>query len=736
MLGYNLFRVVFLFYFVWLLSGIGWLTLGIARRRGVTFQLAWEDRLLLDFFLGAAVVTLVMLPLGILKLYYTTTALALSVPILVLSYPQLVRELREAAVVARRIFVPANGWKVDQIAKVLLVAAGLLLALVMLLTRCLYPGETGNDSYEIYWPYQRLVVESHSLWPNDVWYMFYAFKGAGVNFLGMLLSDEMASQSVGFCMLLAGIGVVYSVVKKIGGSATWALLASVTSLACFPFTNPKWGAFQSHHVVAGVWLVCMVWMAVLTFDRTGMERRAWFAVWAVLAAGEAIFFPLFLVFVFPLLGAMCAGYLLAKQFGAARGYFLVGLGAGAAAAGLMLLNYSIGGMFLDNPVRLMWKFADQARYSRWCSPYLEMFLLEASAPETGGISLTGFLSHDFDFWLSLFHVKSLGLLWIATPVPLILAAFAVAAAFVRPPGHSVRLMRVVPLLIPLGVCVLVVNTNHPDSVYRNYGFVCFFLPALLCLLWQAAFESLLPVRPRSALAAFFAVLVAGVSVYEALDRCSVRLWVNETSRWPDFIGFATGNLSVRDALARGDGLWPAAEGARSVVGTTPRIFTFNYPVGDASMLFPGDGVLTEPSHTSLGRDWDVVAFGDAEKARAALKDQKINYFLIDFNVRFRGALAYSPLFDPDHLAERFDLVWTGDGACLLTWRGEGMQPAPPFIVQAWRQRVRTNRKEPYPHPDGVMGRLYDNMKIIYDYNQGKGYPLRRPPDLPRVPGWQ
>lgn len=737
MLGYNAFRTIFLFYFVWLLAGTGWLALEALRRRGMTFQLDWEDRLLLGFFLGAALLSLVMFPLGFLKLFYPATALVFSVPILFFSYPLLVCELRGVAGLARRIVAPARGWNLEQVTKALLTTAFLLLALVLLFTRCLYPGETSNDSYEIYWPYQRLVVSSHSLWPNDAWYVFFAFKGAGLNFLAMLLSDGMACQSATFCMLLAAVFAVYSMAKKIGGSAIWALLASVTALACFPFTNPDWGAFQSHHLGAAMWLVCMIWMAVLTFDRTGAEYGWWFGIWLPLAAAAAIFYPLFMIFVIPTLGVMCAGCAFARQWKAARGYLVVILGAGCAMAGVMLLNYLIAGMFLQDPTRPMWKFANQANFSRWCSPYLEVYILEGSKLETGGVSLMGFLSVDLDHWLRLFRVKSLGLLWIYPAVPVILATLALAVAFAPPRRHPVRLIRLVPVLGPLAVSIFIVNSGHPDSVYRNYGFTCFFLPLTLCVLWQSAFELFLPARAKGSFAAVFALLATAVSINGALHRYAAQPVPNASSRWPAFLEFATGRISLRDALNHGDRIWPVAEAAKNVVGINEKIYCFS-PVpwsgGIASYLFPGSGLITEPTW-GLDRQWATIAFGDAESAAAALKKEQINYFLIDFSQGFRGAIPFSPLFDPGHFAERFDLVWAHGSACLVTWHGKG-QPMPAILTDALHQRLEVNRTQPDPHPDGVMGRLYDNMKAIYDYNEGKDYPVRRPPNLPHVMGWQ
>ena len=402
----------------------------------------------------------------------------------------------------------------------------------------------------------------------------------------------------------------------------------------------------------------------------------------------------------------------------------------------MLLNYEVAGMFLQNPLGVFWKHADQAKFVRWYSPYLPMYLLEGSEAKTTGFNLTGFLSHKLDFWMNLFRVKSLGLLWLHPAVPLALAVLAVAIGFRRSPALPVHWRRVIPILIPLVVCIVIVDSSHPASVYRNYCFICFLLPVLLCVLWSAPFEIFLPKPIKGLLAAAFAFFVACVSVNQAMERCSTYRPPGAPSHGSDFIEFAAGDLSVQDALIRGDGLWPVAQAARAAAGMDAQIYCFNFPTGNASFLFPGTGLLTEPTGTRLGTDYGLIAFGNAEAAIAALKKRQINYFLVDFSLLFRGAVPYGPLFDPDHLAERFDLAWTGGAACLFTWHGQGKGPVPPEVVNAMRQSVQVGRKLPDPHPDGVWGRLADNMKAIYDYNQGKQGPVRRPPDLPRVTGWQ
>ena len=77
---YNAFRVIFAAYFFWLVYVVGRQALSfVARDRLADMRL--HDRLALGFFVGAAVLTIVMLALGYLSLYWRVVAWAIAVPI-------------------------------------------------------------------------------------------------------------------------------------------------------------------------------------------------------------------------------------------------------------------------------------------------------------------------------------------------------------------------------------------------------------------------------------------------------------------------------------------------------------------------------------------------------------------------------------------------------------------------------------------------------------------------------
>ena len=92
---YNAFRVVFAAYFFWLVYVVGRQALSFVAKDPLA-GLRLHERLALGFFVGAAVLTVVMLVLGYLSLYWRVVAWAIAVPIIAVSYRQFAVTVHEA----------------------------------------------------------------------------------------------------------------------------------------------------------------------------------------------------------------------------------------------------------------------------------------------------------------------------------------------------------------------------------------------------------------------------------------------------------------------------------------------------------------------------------------------------------------------------------------------------------------------------------------------------------------
>ena len=204
---YNTFRVVFVAYLFWIVYFTGQRTLlFVAGDRSVA-EIDLHDRLALGFFVGAAALTIVMLVLGYLYLYWRAVAALIAISIVAISYPHfalVVRQLRSGFARYRRL-----SSTLDVILSGIMLLAVIFFGGVLLLVKGLYP-QGGHDYYLHYSQFYTTVIDSHSIWPNDFWYQYYYSKGLGVMFLGMLLTDPLAPSLVTYCFVVATAVALYS----------------------------------------------------------------------------------------------------------------------------------------------------------------------------------------------------------------------------------------------------------------------------------------------------------------------------------------------------------------------------------------------------------------------------------------------------------------------------------------------------------------------------------------------
>jgi hypothetical protein len=151
------------------------------------------------------------------------------------------------------------------------------------------------------------------------------------------------------------------------------------------------------------------------------------------------------------------------------------------------------------------------------------------------------------------------------------------------------------------------------------------------------------------------------------------------------------------------------------------------------------------------------------RAREVLRQQGLNHFLIDFKEDFWDIIQYSPLFSPDNIGNFLRVAWNEGDAYLLTWPGPGTRPLPESFLARYRYTVsRAALPVAGAGTAGLLGSplgqgpflaasalvpgrvspavdlspLYERVRLIYEANKGKPYPIWRDPTLPPVKGWQ
>ena len=105
---YNAFRVIFAAYFFWLVYVVGRQALSFVAEDPLA-GMRLHERLALGFFVGAAVLTVVMLVLGYLSLYWRVVAWAIAIPIIATSYRHFALTVHEARSSIAQHFQEAPG---------------------------------------------------------------------------------------------------------------------------------------------------------------------------------------------------------------------------------------------------------------------------------------------------------------------------------------------------------------------------------------------------------------------------------------------------------------------------------------------------------------------------------------------------------------------------------------------------------------------------------------------------
>jgi hypothetical protein len=190
----NLFRVLFIFYLFWIVQAVGAILLRMFGGADAN-ALGTSDCLALTFFAGTGPWHVVLLAIGYANLLNAGVMVVLTAPITALSF----RELRLVAPGLRTVVRRLNeGSKLFKSLCALL----LLVWCALLLVKGLYPGGS-QDYYNQYFPAYQAFLEHGSIWPNEAWWQYLYAKGAGIFFLGMLLTDPLAPQLAIFCFLSA-----------------------------------------------------------------------------------------------------------------------------------------------------------------------------------------------------------------------------------------------------------------------------------------------------------------------------------------------------------------------------------------------------------------------------------------------------------------------------------------------------------------------------------------------------
>lgn len=698
-LANNFFRLVATAYLVWLHCALGFMGLRIVERGGRVISSNALERLAIAFFTGAAIVHFIMLPLGLSGLFHRWLVCpAASLAIALAPMTPLRAALAGAA--TQRSFGSRS-----LVAMAAAAAAGLLL-----LCKVVYPN-TSHDLAAHYFPYYESVMARADVGPNDIWYHYYHTKGSGGVFLAIFLTDMLGAQLASAAYFAASAIVIYVCLRDATGDRDWALLGLAIYVSALA---PGVGEFEMQHVVTMAHASGMILLVKTAAARAEIRTINGFLLGAV-GASWVLHAPTAVAFFGATLFLLAIAAAIRKEWSLIRSYAIAIAWASSAWLVLAAVSRHQTGMLDIVPFRPFWHHADQEALSRWISPYLMVLLEEGSRPEIGSVLVLD-LHGSAHFWAEIFRLDRVPLL---CPHPLIFIALVIIAIVAT--SRSVERRSVTIPLVALGLASLGGNlSSQPASLMRFSLFLLLVTIGLSILAWTHLAQTIARPRSSSLRMIGLAVLAAGSVAWTASQIPPEDLAL----RWR----FAVGRVGYLEAYEASRAWRPSLVPARALAGVLPpgtRVWSFNA----ADNMAPTLQVESMVSF-SMGPRWHEVLFEPPERARAILREQHLDYFLIDAQRPFFEILPHAPLFEPDQLTRWLGVAWSQGDIYLLTWKNETTSSISPEFLKQYRERIDASQKI------ADWRRLYERLHSIYDANKGKPYPLRRAPDLPPVRGWQ
>jgi hypothetical protein len=703
---YNAFRVVFAAYFFWLVYAVGRQSLSFVAEDSFD-DLRLHERLPLGFFVGAAALTVVMLVLGYLNLYWRAVAWLIAIPIIAASYRHFVVTVLEAKSSIGQHFRRSSA--IDRTLSVVMGAATILAGSTLLLVKGLYP-QGGHDYYQHYSHFYAAVIDSHGIWPNLFWYQYYLSKGMGVTFLGMLLTDALAPSLVAYCFAIATALALYSLVRAFCSHTLWPWFAVVLYLALNAHTlgtgayfgNGGWGHFQKPHEINGPLMFAVLWMSVSMVRSAGDLRRIWWlsaAVCALVVAYVLLVSPL-MVGLFAVLAAL---YFLPRQREISGMFLGIAVCTCVGLASLLVLNYVTTGAPADVAPNVLWPIVDLRRLSDEGTlfDFVNIAVIRAR-----GIVEGSALSDNFDlgeYVRNLVRFDMLGILIGAALVGHL--AFMIYRDVMRRRSADTVIALDASSRQALGViatffaatALFAFTAGMLESVsyVRISSFLLPLMIAVSAIVGQIIIVSVKWSQRVRILAATIApiLLMSGVlaQVYE--QRKTTLLPVLHNA-----LRFAAGHYSIFDAY-RDQAGWPVLNGtaihsgmheAWKIIGPGKRIWSFNI---NSYCMLPGchyESLLA----SSMSKHREEILFGPPESAQQILRREGLDYFFISTRLPIQDVLHCTPLFSPDTIQNYLDVVWTDGRDVLLTWKGQGSAGLSPEWLERYRRAAAPSQHLP------------------------------------------
>lgn len=700
---YNAFRIAFLFYFTLILFALGRSLLRRIAPMKVDLQLDSLSRFLLASYVGAAVFEIVMVILGFLHLYYPMVALILTLPWVFLSFPALKKFLGEIPRILQKAIPEGSGYQ--RMTHGLLMGAALFLLVDLLVKKGLFPDIVGSDPVGHYLPYFNEVLTRHHLWPNQYFLNYFYLKGAGLNFLALLLTDIQGSQLASFYCLALSALTLYALTRKMSFSIPWSCLAVIVYLKSFMI--PLEVQFSKSHAAVSFWLAAILWLTLMVLEDEKKKPKLWTFSFILVVTALTLWTPTSSVFTLPYFFSFMMILWTERRIDQAKTFLILFI-VGVSTMGIIFsFNYWSCGVPEITPSNVFLPYANTSVMKQSWSPYALLaqyeFSEHASAWRSpslfrmGNASLEGiFKLRVLNDFFPLLKLKPFDLL-VLGPYPVLFLLTFFRRRHLQP--HFKRTILCIGVMSVVSLSILL-SMGERSSLVRLTQFFSFYSTLVGLVLWELILSAFRKPGVREKVSTLVVLIIF---LTTSFHYC-LRGKRSSIERYP----FLLGQKSFREAY--GNWIPQSCLAVKSIVGQR-KVALLNFFPGCYSL----PGIEFEPPlMNSYVKDYHEVMFESALAAKETFHRYGVDYFLVDLNSNFHFT-AFSPLFRPDPVKKYLKILWRSDGAYLLTWRDEGEEAMEESFLNSYRSKYESESQS-------LIAKVHEKIKGVYE---AKGWPHPR-----------
>lgn len=665
---YNICRTIFTLFILWIIYALGYLS---SQKFISANELSLLDSTILFFGIGIGLAQVALLLLGLANLYYLPVALVLCLAILFLSAVQFRHFCSELKLQINK------QWQNNKLIFTGTTSVTLFFLAWLLLARGLYPAG-GHDYYTHYFYYYLNVINHHGLTPNDVWYHYFYSKGAGLFFLGMLLTDPLAPSLITYgCVLMASLAII-SLMNRTTPRSFWPLFCAILYIAynLAALNGTDGGEFQKIHEVTSALTVLMLWGISMLACWPTKQRRAAFIMIVSVTIAASIFTQATGIFFGVYFAVLACAAWIQHQKQLARQFFLLLTIAIAAVCMIFILNYLVVGIPSDQSLSLMWKIANVERLNQL--GLLPNILVAAWVRENYAHVANPWGMETLHQLIAYLRAGALKVGIMSLIIPVIIYSWSKPAISIV--NRQVFYYFALALAV-FGSLAILLGHSQTVSFLRYSSFFFPMMTIMIAICWSlitpTAIAPLWMKRVFLLLIPLF-LLVGVIHSWNHWTKLMQPITANS-------VQFATGQFSIADAYTHEPtgysfgGINPGAWQAIQHVPAHARVWSTNV----ASYCMAPDCQIESVISFKLSSRMNDIINGTPEQTKSILQQEKLNYFIFSDEYPLRDLLIYSELFQPKNILRDIAVCWTDGKTYLLTWRTGPVSTEDRAFLQAY-----------------------------------------------------